>query len=104
MYKRQDFFAEQRIAVRLGDGIEARVKARLGLGDIEDADGGRQKAVNGAAQVVGRDGIFERESRDLGKGVHTGVGAAGARNVNGVAFDAGDNLFEDCLLYTSRCV
>ena len=51
----------------------------------EDADGWRQRAVEGSQQIGGRDGGFEFEGGDLAERVHAGVGAAGALGENRLA-------------------
>ena len=61
---------------------------------MADANGGRQQPIDGAAEVVGRDWVFERYGGDLGKGMNAGIGAARSDHLDGLAFQAADDLFE----------
>ena len=75
----------------------AGVEGFGGLLDGEDADAGGKGAVEGAVEVGGGDGDGEREGGDLGEGVDSGVGAAGALREDGLSGDALDGLGEGAL-------
>jgi hypothetical protein len=64
------------VLVGLAEGGVAGVEAGWDGFDGEDADAGREAAVEGAVQVGGGDGRGEREAGDLSEGVDPGVGAA----------------------------
>jgi hypothetical protein len=70
--------------------------------DGEDADGGWEAAVEGAVEVGGGDGRGEGEAGDLGEGVDTGVGAAGALREDAFAGGAVDGVGE-CALDGGEC-
>ena len=65
--------------------------------DGEDADAGREAAVEGAVEVGCGDGCSEGEGGDLGEGVDAGVGAAGALGEDAFAGDAVDGVGERAL-------
>jgi hypothetical protein len=67
-----------------------RIRQR-GLGRWAEA------AVEGAVQVGGGDGGVQREGGDLGEGVDTGVGAAGALREDALAGGAVDGVGEQAL-------
>src|SRR5690349_16097863 len=62
---RADFASKQRVTVGFRDGVEARVETRMRLGGAEDADGGRQKPVHGAPQIIGGYRILDGERSHL---------------------------------------
>src|SRR5271157_6394548 len=96
--KRQaDFAAVNAILVSFRLGLESRMEIGIDLLGREHADGGRQQAVDGAAQVVRGDGVLETERRHLIERVHAGVGAARPGHVHRGAFDCGENFFERAL-------
>ena len=63
----------------------------------EDANAGRQGAVQRAVEVGGGDGGFEGEGGDLGEGVDAGVGAAGALREDALAHGAVDGVGKQAL-------
>lgn len=75
----------------------AGVEVRGDLLDGEDANAGREDAVEGAVEVEGGDGDVQREGGDLGEGVNSGVGAAGALGEHGFAGDVKDGLGQGAL-------
>lgn len=89
--------AEQSVLVGLGNRVEAGMKTGFGLDGIENPNRGRQQAVDGALQISHRDGIRNRESRDLRERVDAGIGAAGSGDMNRLSFHAADDLFEHAL-------
>ena len=69
---------EDAVLVGFAEGVVAGVEGLGCVLDGEDADAGGKGVVEGAVEVGGRDGDGEREGGDLGEGVDSGVGAAGA--------------------------
>ena len=63
----------------------------------EDADAGREAAVEGTVEVGGRDGGLDGEGGDLGEGVDSGVGAPGALREDTLANSAMDGVGEEAL-------
>ena len=63
----------------------------------EDADAGREAAVKGPMQAGRGDGGGESEAGDLGKGVDSGIGAAGALGKDALADGALDGVAEQTL-------
>ena len=64
------------VFVGLAKGAVAGVEVFGGLLDGEDADAGREGAVEGSVEIGGGDGRCEGEGGDLGEGVDACVGAA----------------------------
>ena len=80
---RADLGAEDAVFVRLGAGVEAGVKIGRGLFDGRYANIAREQAIDGSAEIVGRDGIRQIKCRDLGQSMNARVSAAGAFNADG---------------------
>src|ERR1700754_1721676 len=66
---------EDAVLVGFAFGAVAGVKVRSDFFDGENADAGRECAVESAMKVWGGDGGGEREGGDLREGVDSGVGA-----------------------------
>src|SRR5277367_4602022 len=95
---RADLIAgEDAVFVGLAAGAVAGVED-FGDGlDCEDADAGRERAVESAVKVCSGNGDGEGEGGDLTEGVDAGVGAAGALGQDGLAGDTMDCLRECAL-------
>jgi hypothetical protein len=63
----------------------------------EDADAGWKTAVEGSMEIGGGDRRGQGEGGDLGKGMDTGVGAAGALGEDALAGGVVDGLGEHAL-------
>ena len=85
------------VLVGFAEGAVAGVEVGRGVLDGEDADAGREGAVEGAVEVGGGNGDVEGEGGDLGEGVDSGVGAAGALGEDGLSGDAVDGVGEGSL-------
>ena len=87
-----DAALEDAVLVGFAAGAVAGVEAGRGLFAGEDADAGREDAVERAMEVGGGDRGFEAEADDLRECVDAGVGAAGALREDLFAGEAGDRF------------
>ena len=95
--RRADGAAKQRVLINLGDCVEAGMKILMRLDGVDDSNGRREQAVDGALQIGRRDGVLDRECRHLRARMHAGVGASRSRDRNGISFHGADDLFERSL-------
>ena len=85
------------VLVGFADGTVAGVEAWGNLLGGEDADAGRERAIEGAEKVRGGDVGGEVEACNLGKRVDSRVGASGALGKNDFAGEVLDGLGEGAL-------
>jgi hypothetical protein len=64
---------------------------------MQDADGRREEAVYGAAEIIDGDGVVDGKGGYLSEGVDPGVRPARAGDVDRGALDAGGDFFEGSL-------
>ena len=85
------------VLVGLAEGAVASMEVFRDFLDGEYTDARWKGAVEGSVEVGWRDGNGEREGCDLGEGVDSGVGAAGALREDGLAGDVVDGVSEGSL-------
>lgn len=96
-----DGVLEDSVFVGFGDGGVAGMEGASYRSRLNDADGSREGAVEGAEEIFGRDVGLEFKAGDLGQGVNAGVGAARALRERGFTGDAAEGGLEftlDCEL------
>lgn len=86
---------KETILVSLGDCRVARMECSASHGDgFGDASRWGKGPIEGALQVLGRDWRGEREAGDLGQGMDSSVGAAGALRQGRFARDSAEGCLE----------
>jgi hypothetical protein len=93
----QGAVGEDAVFVGFSAGGVAGVEVFGGVLEGEDADGGRESAVESEMEVGRGDGGVEREGCDLSEGVDASVGASGALGEDGFSGDVMDGLGEGSL-------
>ena len=93
---------DESVFVDLADRAEPRVKPVLDVFSRDDADLGRQDAVERSRERCGIDGGVQSEGRDLRERVDARVGAAGAVDDDRSAFNRNECIFEQTLNRDAR--
>src|ERR1017187_6615718 len=88
---------EDAVFVGFAEGAVARMEYRRDDFRAENADAGRQAAVQGSAEVGGWNGGRKGKGRNLAKRVDAGVGATGALGKDALACSAMDCIREQPL-------
>ena len=89
-----DFSPVQPVLVSLRGSVITGMKSGSGFLSAQDSDGGRQKTVQGAAEVFNGDGIGDGKRGHLGFGMHARIGSARSVDHHGLALDPADDFLQ----------
>lgn len=92
-----DFFAPDAVLVSFGESVEAGLEVEWSLRCLQDADVRRKLAIEGAAEIIGRDRVIEIEGGADGEGVNASVSATAAFEVDGFSIECAEDLLDGAL-------